>query len=415
MKYFLDSRPLVAAVVLFLLLIASYKAAVRWPAPPLDWRQANAAFREGLVSDAGAPVVDPASQAVPPAAARHAEQPTVLPSPAQLGYHRYEGTVDGRPVLAELTIWLEASNDEDHHLSPALSGLFYDRVTGVSSTLGRAADFRPEQWLETWDDFKTYAERKNVLCANQPPGGPLLTGWYTQPEERRAVPVLLRERYTDGVRYEILHEESISSGSPADTPLARRVYQDYLHLLGPDTLRPALARLQCPPPAARLRSRRALLAQLARNDQFITNEQSLKVTLNEADLLACTDFLLQETGPRYYDQRSYRRLYDLRTGRELRLTDQLRPGGLRQVQQLLTRRALTDTVYARHRDHWRSKQLLIWPNEGFELTPINWIANYGESNPEDSYGYAQELSWADVCPLLRASSPLQRLLRLRGL
>lgn len=299
-----------------------------------------------------------------------------------------------------------------------MEGFFYDRATGASGYLGRASEFpalRPDQWLETWDDYKTYDERQNVLCANQPPGGPLLTGWCTQPKARRAVPVYLRERYTDGVRYEILHEESSLDGSPTDFRVARRVSQDYVHLLGPDTLRPALARLQCPPPAARLRARRALLAQLARDDKFTTDERDLDITLNEADLLAYRVFLTQETGPRYYDQSSYHRLYDLRTGRELRLADQFRPGGLRQLRQLLTRRALADTAYARHRDHWRRHQLLTWPNEGFDLTPRSWTADYGTSNPENSYGYARELSWADVCPLLRATSPLQRLLRIRGL
>jgi hypothetical protein len=408
-------RPLLATAVVFLLLTASYKLAVRWSASPPGQRLATAALQVGSVPGAGAPVSGSASQAVSPAAACRADQPIVLPTVAQLGHHRYEGTVDGRPVLAEVNIWLEASNDHDHHVYPALNGFFYDRATGVSSYLGRASAFRPDQWLETWDDYKTYTERKNVLCANQLPGGALLTGWCTQPGARRAVAVYLRERYTDGVRYEILHEESSVVDSPAHFPGARRVSQDYLHLLGSDTLRPALARLQCPPPAARLRARRALLARLVRADHFTTDERDLDVTLNEADLLACTVSLTQETGPRYYDQSSYRRLYDLRTGRELRLAEQLRPGGLRQLQLLLTRRALADTVYARHRDHWRRHQLLTWPNQDFELTPTSWTANYGESNPENSYGYAQELSWADVCPLLRATSPLQRLLQIRGL
>lgn len=148
-------------MVVFLLLTASYKLAVRWPTSLPSRRAATAALRAGLVPSTDAPVLDSASQAVLPAAVCQAHQPIVLPTDAQSGHHRYEGTVDGRPVLAEVNIWLEASNDHDYHDYPALNGFFYDRATGVSSYLGRASEFRPDQWLETWDDYKTYDE---LLC-----------------------------------------------------------------------------------------------------------------------------------------------------------------------------------------------------------------------------------------------------------
>jgi len=357
----------------------------------------------------------PTGAPAPPAAAPPLAPP-VLPTAAQFGYRRYAGTVDGRPVLAEINLWQEENVyiNEQWYPTPKFSGYFYYRATGATGTLGEAHTFPPAQTLETWHSgiVGRYYERLAVLCADQPPGGPLLSGWCRQPGQRRWLPVRLHESYADGVRYEILREESDTGDSRDDAPATGRVSREYLHLLGPDTLRPALARLQCPPPAARQRACRALLARIG---EFNTDEESLDVTLNEAELLACTVFWIKESGPRYYIQSGYRRLFDLRTGRELRLLDQLRPGGRRQLQELLTRRALADTAYARHRDHWRHGPLLALPNEGFELTPQGWTACYGDPTPEDSYGYGRALTWAEVRPLLRPNSPLQRLLRVRGL
>jgi hypothetical protein len=391
-------RQLLAATVVLLLFAAAYEAAVRWPGKPPAAGLANAAAPPDSVAGGG-------------------QSAAVLPTTAQLGYHRYEGTVDGRPVLAEIRMWMKESADIDHALYPTLTGYYYDRATGVSGFLGEASWFRPDQTLETWHSeiVGDYYEKITVLCADQAPGGPLLTGWCRQPGQRRMVPVHLRERYTDGVRYEILSEESWEADSPDDAPATGRVSRDYIHLLGPDTLRPALARLQCPPHAARQRAVQKLLHRLIKRDEFTTDEEDLDVTLNEADLLACRVFQTRETGPRYYQQSRYHRLYDLRTGQQLRLADQLRPGGLQQLQRLLTRQAMADTAYARHRDHWRRGKLLALPTEGFELTPTTWTATYEEPNPENSFGYGRELSWADVRPLLRPTSPLQRLLRVRGL
>ncbi|MDO7873816.1 hypothetical protein Q5H93_03660 [Hymenobacter sp. ASUV-10] len=372
---------------------------------------AAAAGCEPAATTRQTPTVAPAPPAPP-----QLPTPPELPTAAQLGYRRYEGTVDGRPVLAEINLWLEENVyiKEQWYPTPKFSGYFYYRATGETGTLGEAHTFPPAQTLETWHSaiVGQYYERIAVLCADQPPGGPLLSGWCRQPGQRRWLPVRLHESYTDGVRYEILREESDTGDGRDDAPATGRVSRDYLHLLGPDTLRPARARLQCPPPAARQRACQRLLAHIG---ELNTDEESLDVTLNEAELLACTVFWIKESGPRYYIQSAYRRLYDLRSGRELRLLDQLRPGGRRQLQELLTRRALADTAYARHRDHWRHGPLLALPNEGFELTPQGWTACYGDPTPEDSYGYGRELTWAEVGPLLRPGSPLQRLLRVRGL
>lgn len=97
-------RPLLAAAVVFLLLIVSHKLAVRWPASQPGQQPAAAVLRAGSVPGVSAPVSGSADQAVPPAAACWAAQPIVLPTAAQLGHHRYEGTVNGHPVLAEVNI-----------------------------------------------------------------------------------------------------------------------------------------------------------------------------------------------------------------------------------------------------------------------------------------------------------------------
>nr|GEU80794.1 hypothetical protein [Tanacetum cinerariifolium] len=343
--------------------------------------------------------------------------PVPLPSSAQLGYHRYVGTVGGRPALVEINLWLEEGPDRRLHAK--LAGSLYYRTTGLDSWLGDVAWVRPDQWLET--TYTDYTKPSvgprihiSILCAEQPPGLPLLTGWYTPPEQRQALPVYLRESYVDGVRYELLHEasrgRSYMAGEGATD--STEVEQTYIHLLGSDTLRPALARLQCPPPEARRRSRLALAARLSPAGYYRDN---IDVTLNEENLLGYKQTIMQgHSFSRYYQESRPCRLVDLCTGRPLTLVAQLRPGKLRQMQRLLTQQAQADTVAAGARAHWWSRGQLPPPTGGFEVTPSGWVATYVEPESQlNTYAYNQTLNWATLRPLLRPQSPLYRLLRVR--
>lgn len=359
-----------------------------------------------------APAPEQAARPTPPLA------PVPLPMPAQLGYHRYIGTIGGRPVLAEMAL------RRDEPLYPGapqpqtttLDGTFYYRATGRGGTLGEAYQPRLGQWLETYYWTPGSHRQVTLLCAEQP-FGPLLTGWYTPYGQQQRLPVRLRESYQGGVRYELLHEQTRiipESGATTDSYGEDLVEQTYLHLLGPDTLRPALARLQCPPPAARRQARQARAVRLSAGDY---SRGYLDVTFNEDGLLATERYQMQgSAGTRNYSHQQQQQLFDLRTGRALSLAGQLRPGGWRQLQRLLTRQALADTTGARRRAYWWRGGQLPLPTGGLALLPTGWVATYIEPDSElDRHGYSQTLSWAVVRPLLRPGSPLRRLVRMRGL
>ena len=414
MQFLSNWRAVLAATTLFLLLAGSYEIAVRWPTGRLMPDSSPASLLAGSASQAAVMPGQPGPSAT-------AEPPGPLPTAAQLGYHRYVGTIGGRPVLAEITLSLAADADPTTKLRTKLTGNFYYRTTGLSGLWGEQAWVLPNQCLET--AYVDYAVPRvgcpvpiPLLCAEQPPGLPLITGWYTAPRQQRALPVRLRESYADGVRYELLQEVSwgrsyMAEEGPTDST---EVEQAYLHLLGPDTLRPALARLQCPPPAARRLARLALAAHLSPAGYY---HDVLDVTLNEANLLAYQHTISQgHSFSRYYLESRPCRLVDLRTGYPLPLAAQLRPGGWRQVQRMLTSQAQADSKAVGARAHWWRRGQLPLPPGGLEVYPSGWFATYEEPESEpNTYAYSQDLSWAELRPLLRPNSPLHRLLKGRRL
>jgi hypothetical protein len=409
------TRFTLAVTAVFALFGGAYAAAVRWPTTRLASVRTSITFLTGNETASTTPVVAAATRAADAASlsnvARLPERPP-LPAATQLGYHRYVGTIGGRPVLAELNWYLKQPlyAGDTRPITATLDGTFYYRDTGQDGTLGTAYGAYPTQWLETYYYTSPDNQPVAMLCAEQPPG-PLLTGWYTPYGERQALPVHLRESYQDGVRYELLHEQTTGRPGrhfPSSQPNKALVEQTYLHLLGSDTLRPALARLQCPPPAARRRARRVRLANLGPGDDY---QEKVEVTFNAVDILSIQRFAtLGNNAIRTYDEQIQQVLVDLRTGRTLSLAGQLHPGGLRQVKHLLTRQALADTTAASQRDYWWRGGQLPLPAKGLVLRPDGWVAAYKELDYEqDLHGYHQTLSWAALYPLLPLGSPLRRL------
>jgi len=351
--------------------------------------------------------------AVPPAPLISTEEaPTaadsVPPTAAQRGCHRYRGTLDGCPVQLELTVTPTSGGYTRH--SADVKGFFRYLDTGKLLDVCRQCGFRPQEPLaiEAWFDRQANAWQAG-LCSDQPVG-PVLTGTYVL--GRRMLPFRVQEDYSDCLRYELLEEETV--GPPenhhGDT-LYAAVERTYLHLLGPDTLRPAWARLQCHTPARRERARAALVRSTSAGTYF---RHFVWVYLNEASLLACQLEDREEwSGSRNYEARIRQVLYDLRTGRELNILGQLQPGGRQRLHQLLSRQALADTTNARNRDHWRPDGgPLPLPARGFAVTPKGLTASYAEHESElDMYEYDRTISWADLRPLLRPDSPLRRLLK----
>lgn len=327
-------------------------------------------------------------------------QDSVPPTAAQRGYLRYRGTLEGRPVQLELNVtpttapYLKAVGSAD------VDGLlrYLDSGEVIESLMQGFAASKPLEIEEASPESS-----QAILCTDQPVG-PLLTG--TCRLDGHLVPFRVREDYSDCLRYEILDE---LTGSPDRE--ASSVRRCYVHLLGADTLRPSRVRLQCPPPARRQQARAVLAKRLGTQEQ---RNQYLDLSLNQADLFAYTLEERQEYNfSSHYGTTTHQVLYDLRTGQELRLLHQLRPGGQRRLQQLLTRQALADTVGTRRRDCWRNKDgMLPFPAVGFAVTPEGLVARYGltEADIEPHY-YSQTLTWEALRPLLRPASPLHRLLK----
>jgi hypothetical protein len=333
----------------------------------------------------------------------------VLPTAAQRGYHRYRGLLGGRPVQLDLTVTLEhalASEVGSAELRASFSYLDSSQTLYLTPS-----NFPASQPLELSWTNRLGSSGQELLCTDQPIG-PLLTGTYTL--DRGPVAFRVREDYSDCLRYEIVHEETV--GPPVchgEDTVRASVSREYLHLLGADTLRSARARMQCPRPARRAQIRAARVQRLG----FRTYEtQYIDIQLNEANLLAYTLEEREEyTRSRYYESRFRQVLYDLRTGRELRLLEQLRPGGRRQLLHLLRHQAMADTARARTRDFWRRDGVLPLPDRGFAVTPAGLEAIYVEPESEpDLHGYRQTITWATLRPLLRPHSPLYRLLRGQG-
>jgi hypothetical protein len=93
-------RSVLAAAILFLLLTGSYEITVRGP----HERSIPVTAPARLLTSSASRVAVTLSR---PSSSVTAEPPVPLPTDAQLGYHRYVGTVGGRPVLAEVTLELQ--------------------------------------------------------------------------------------------------------------------------------------------------------------------------------------------------------------------------------------------------------------------------------------------------------------------
>ena len=349
-----------------------------------------------------------------------AQAPKISPRPVPkyLGYHRYRGTVLGRPAILELTTKWEANPGYYY-----CEGAYYYLNSGVSHPqliyVFHARQGRGQRAAElplklTADDLVWRATQQL---------GPVLSGTCYSTRGRRLGSFSLRENYAGAVPYELLKEESHDwPGRDRDGhPDTSSLTFTYLHLLGPDTLRPALARWQCPTPAQRRRARRALAAWYTptRTDPTLWLDKSLTVTLNEADLLAyytTQDRALRITTHGWVTVRNY--LLDLRTGQPLHLASQLRPGAQLPLRRLLTHHAQRDTAAHVLDDFVQGKsKLLPLPPEDFLLYPHGCTAYYGPEGSHDgnASSFEETISWAELRPLLRPDSPLLRLVRARGL
>ena len=345
----------------------------------------------------------PAAPAVPAGEAVVAPPQALLPM--QRGYHRYVGTLGRQPVVLELML------DSWH------SSGFYYTTTGLFRPLQPAYQTGHRNALELTESNSMAGDiPRSRWCFDQPMG-PLLSGTWTTGTGQQPTPFALREDYADAVRYETLKETLLGHiGRDYNERLDTSRYEiEYLHLLGPDTLRPVLARLQCPWPAQRRRARQALDTDTTDGGHSYWVREQVNVTLNEAGLLACEKSgSFAVIGQRHDELSGSHPLYDLRTGHELNLPALLRPGALLALRQRITQQALLGTAYAPAR--WLAGKRLPLPETGFAVTPAGLEAFYSTTPQDEPYHeFTAKISWAELRPFLRPGTPLNRILAARGL
>lgn len=358
------------------------------------------------------------------ATAAAAASPALAPPAAPYtGYHRYQGTVGGRPVTVELTF------EPAHGREPAAcrGSYYYGYGTGGTLALENSAGFRPGQPLALTELSDTEKRIISGQWRASQPAGPVLSGTWAS-SSGQPVPFALREAYQDArhrqlaVRYELLTENTEAplpppeDGEPADEspaggPSEVTLERSYLHLLGPDTLRPALRQLQCPGPARRQAEMRAAL-----RDKPVPEETEgiSDITFNDYGLLSVSTFQTWYSGGAHFGHSAGNVLYDLATGAPLALAQLLRPGAEAQFRALVIQHLQTDTD-SKPAEWLPTDQLALDGHVGLELNSL--LLTFEENDlPSPVVGGTEIfIPYAEVGPLLRPDSPVARMLRARGI
>jgi hypothetical protein len=259
-----------------------------------------------------------------------------------------------------------------------------------------------------------------VLLSGLP--GPVLTGTWRSADKRRSAPVALRETYIDAIRYE---EETWTltrhlPGTDADSAQCQRSYLR-VHLPQNPRVEQQLRR-QLGPPVPGRRMWAYLDSTLADRPDRYYQEYRVSVECNTNYLLSVA-WPHRETDTTQLDLHQcvdYRN-FDLRTGRELQLSDLLRPGYEERLEQLL-----------------RGKLAVVWengyyatvgeqgelPTGGFSIRPTGLAFTYDQRDDESlawpgpyhaDRDITVELSYRELLPLIRPAGPLAAMLRERGL
>jgi hypothetical protein len=358
-----------------------------------------------------------------------------------LGALRYRGTVGGQAVMVELTVSQPAlTRDQAAHAQDFITcegGYRYDRHPLGWLLLSGPLPFRPGQPLQLTETDTARPRQPTGYWQATQPLGPVLTGTWRSPAGQ-VLPFRLHEDYTDGqghvvaVKYELLQE-----GEEAPTPSERQPDESkaayrartkdltnsssrfFLHLLGPDTLRPALRALQCPGPAARRRQLREDLGYPG--GVGLTNE--LTVSYNDHGLLSLASFYNGDYRDAPHPEHGAgSTTYDLRTGRALTIAGLIRPGTDTILSRLLTQHLEQEPGLDITRE-----ELLSHSEAAPTLAPLPQQGlGIADSGLEFTYTSREILSivyppitlvvpWAKLRPLLRPDSPVARMLRERGL
>jgi hypothetical protein len=374
-------------------------------------------------------------QPAAPAAGPLAPSAPATPAALYLGYHRYRGTVGGRPVTVALIIGPEPGSDATS--APVCEGHYsYDRQAGGHLLLRAPRPFQTQQPLRLTEYDSAHPEISTGEWQASQPAGTLLAGTWTSPRGR-TLPFVLHEDYHDGhgqlaaVPYELLTEQLDTPCQPereddeSKAAYRERVAQapsgysrDFLHLLGPDTLRPALRALQCPPHARRLRQLKAEVKELG---DCTYRYEGLTVEYMDYGILSLASSSEEYSmGNAHPTHSTSTRVVDLHTGAELLLADVIKPGADSALRRFLTLH-FADNPEVLARIHLNSEadedpQVPV-PAGGFGVVAEGLSFDYADYELVSYAGGMPSaiISWAELLPLLRPDSPVARMLRERGL
>ena len=376
-----------------------------------------------------------AATAMPPTVA----EGTALP---YTGYHRYQGTVGGRPVTVVLTI--DSTEAYPGKKLTCTGAYYYGTARHGLLDLQAPGTYRPSQPLRLEESAPGTPSVSGTWQATRP-AGPVLSGTWSSPSGRQ-LPFELRETYRDAqgrqlaVRYEVLSENVVLpcqlERDEEETEQEYRTrlenapngyYLQFLHLLGPDTLRPALRALQCPVP----RRRRQLMRAEAKKNGCNSHNESVQVDYNDYGLLACRYHWEDDMGGSRPAHSTGASVYVLHTGQLLALPEVLRPGPDSLLRRLITRHLLDGST-----PDITPTPGLAMPTRSAELVPLPGgadlrLADFSLTNEGMAFGYSfDEMSgfvsegsllfavvvpYRELLPLLRPDSPVARMLRERGI
>lgn len=322
----LDFRPALAATVILVVLAAAYKVALSWPGQPGG---APVTYADTLADSviSTAPMSKPVPEPCPPhqqvfslggGGNSAARRPWVV--------RRYVGTVGGQAATAVLQ-W---------QTPDSVTGQFYLHRGGPVYALDFFRKRPGPVVLAVDDDSPVHSQ---LILANL--HGPTLVGtWRSAGRQQR---LRLHESYAGALRYTfktvMLAGDYRVLGACDYVPAVEHWALLLSSLAAPPTLR---SRLAASPTALRHR----LLADSESIDGDATASYRDEVRLNGFQLFS-------------YETSSYSRsynstpdvgikswLFDLRTGKELTVGSQFKPGYERSLRRLLTRHLLRDPGYA---------------------------------------------------------------------
>jgi hypothetical protein len=328
-------------------------------------------------------------------------------------YRRYAGTLNGRAIVVHLSV---RANLRVLPYMEYEAGYWYYRAGRPAAEHRLVFRRRSGRQLVLAEAKPDHATAADTITTEWQLGWPL--GRIAQ-ARRRAVygtkqqAVQLREDYSQATRYELLRLTAYGSYCHEEPGRAQPYFStEFLHLLGPDSLR--LAHWQAPAPAARCES---LREQLLLDGSCQQVSQALGVALNDFNLFSYTIW----TEGYYYGAHPEHGIegfiVDLSTGQQLRMPQLLRPGTEPALLKLLARHLRHDYPEMNEDDQWHWKTVPPLP-DSFTLTPTGLCADYGDyalAAYVSHYANTTTIPYAELRPLVRPGTPLAHMLAARGM